>query len=314
MVIAAAVDVKTINAMSLSYDNPYRTTRLPVFARNMVATSHPLAAQAGLRMLQQGGNAVDAAVAAAAAMTICEPVSNGLGSDAFCILWDGQSLHGLNAAGAAPQTWTKDYFERQHGAGATSPPKRGVDSATVPGAVGAWAALSARFGRLPFADLMAPAIDIAERGYPVPVVVPTLDEEIFRRDRYKTGQHWHTIEGACYFREGDWQYVMYSGNCYLQPTYYIGYARAKTDETDLTKIKFEKVPDDHTYAPVIRANDWEEGTGHHSVIKKDGVWYAVYHARNVEDDGFEGDRRNARICRLEVKDGTITAHRYPDHI
>ena len=146
------------------------------------------------------------------------------------------------------------------------------------------------------------------------IVIPGLDEEIFRRDRYKTGQHWHTIEGACYFREGDWQYVMYSGNCYLQPTYYIGYARAKTNETDLTKIKFEKVPDDHTYAPVIRANDWEEGTGHHSVIKKDGVWYAVYHARNVEDDGFEGDRRNARICRLEVKDGTITAHRYPDHI
>ena len=83
MVIAAAVAVKKIKPMSLSYDNPYRTTRLPVFARNMVATSHPLAAQAGLRMLQQGGNAVDAAVAAAAAMTICEPVSNGLGSDAF---------------------------------------------------------------------------------------------------------------------------------------------------------------------------------------------------------------------------------------
>ena len=83
MVIAAAVAVKKIKPMTLSYDNPYLTTRLPVFARNMVATSHPLAAQAGLRMLQQGGNAVDAAVAAAAAMTICEPVSNGLGSDAF---------------------------------------------------------------------------------------------------------------------------------------------------------------------------------------------------------------------------------------
>ena len=69
--------------MTLSYDNTYRTTRLPVFARNLCSTSHPLAAQAGLRMLQQGGNAVDAAVAAAAAMTICEPVSNGLGSDAF---------------------------------------------------------------------------------------------------------------------------------------------------------------------------------------------------------------------------------------
>ena len=157
--------------MNITHTNPYRSTRLPVFARNVVATSHPLAVQAGLRVMQQGGNAVDAAVAAAAVMTVVEPVSNGLGSDAFCILWDGQSLHGLNAAGAAPQTWTKDYFERQHGAGATSPPKRGVDSATVPGAVGAWAALSARFGRLPFADLMAPAIDIAERGYLVPVVV-----------------------------------------------------------------------------------------------------------------------------------------------
>ena len=157
--------------MNITQANPYRSTRLPVFARNVVATSHPLAVQAGLRVMQQGGNAVDAAVAAAAVMTVVEPVSNGLGSDAFCILWDGNALHGLNAAGAAPQAWTPAYFERQHGAGATSPPKRGVDSATVPGAVGAWAALSARFGRLPFADLMAPAIEIAERGYLVPVVV-----------------------------------------------------------------------------------------------------------------------------------------------
>ena len=170
MVIAAAVDVKTINAMSLSYDNSFRTTRLPVFARNMVATSHPLAAQAGLRMLQQGGNAVDAAVAAAAAMTICEPVSNGLGSDAFCILWDGQQLHGLNAAGRAPAKWSADYFRKKYGA-ADAPPKRGIDSVTVPGAVSAWVQLNKRFGRLPLADVLAPAIDIAERGYAVPVVV-----------------------------------------------------------------------------------------------------------------------------------------------
>ena len=77
-------------------------------------------------------------------------------------------------------------------------------------------------------------------GNPVLVVEPTLDEDIYRRDRYKKGQHWYTIEGAFYFKEGDWQYVMYSGNCFEQPTYYIGYARAKTDETDLRKIKFEK--------------------------------------------------------------------------
>jgi gamma-glutamyltranspeptidase/glutathione hydrolase len=67
-------------------------------------------------MLQQGGNAVDAAVAAAAAMTLCEPVSNGLGSDAFCILWDGKALHGLNASGRAPQAWTPEYFAGKYGA------------------------------------------------------------------------------------------------------------------------------------------------------------------------------------------------------
>ena len=94
--------------MNFDFHNPYPTARLPVFARNVVSTSHPLAAQAGLRMLWKGGNAVDAAIAAAAAMTVCEPVSNGLGSDAFAILWDGKELHGLNASGRAPSAWTPD--------------------------------------------------------------------------------------------------------------------------------------------------------------------------------------------------------------
>jgi gamma-glutamyltranspeptidase/glutathione hydrolase len=157
--------------MNFNFDNPYLSTRAPLFARNLVSTSHPLAAQAGLQMLRQGGNAVDAAVAAAAAMTIVEPVSNGLGSDAFALVWDGQGLQGLNASGRAPQAWTPDYFTRKYGAGAPNPPKRGLDAVTVPGAVSAWAALSERFGKLPFADLMAPAIDIAERGYLVTPVV-----------------------------------------------------------------------------------------------------------------------------------------------
>jgi gamma-glutamyltranspeptidase/glutathione hydrolase len=156
--------------MQFNFSNPYASTRLPVFARNVVSTSHPLAAQAGLRILQSGGNAVDAAVAAAAAMTICEPVSNGLGSDAFAILWDGKALHGLNASGRAPQGWTPQYFESKYGAQA-HPPKRGMDAVTVPGAVASWVAMSERFGKLPFADLMAPAIEIAERGYLMPVVV-----------------------------------------------------------------------------------------------------------------------------------------------
>ena len=153
------------------YSQPYASARLPVFARNLVATSHPLAAQAGLRMLAAGGNAVDAAIATAACMTVVEPCSNGLGSDAFCILWDGTQLHGLNASGPAPAAWTRDYFVGKYGDATTAPPARGVDSVSLPGAVGAWAALSQRFGKLPFADLMAPAAEIAERGYAVPVVV-----------------------------------------------------------------------------------------------------------------------------------------------
>ena len=149
----------------------YPSQRLPVFGRNVVATSHPLAAQSGLRMLLRGGNAVDAAIAAAAAMTIVEPVSNGLGSDAFCLLWDGKTLHGLNASGRAPRAWTPDYFKRKYGSDAYAPPKRGWDSVTVPGAVAGWVAMSEHFGKLPFADLLEPAIEIAERGYAVPVVV-----------------------------------------------------------------------------------------------------------------------------------------------
>jgi gamma-glutamyltranspeptidase/glutathione hydrolase len=153
------------------FRNPYPTTRIPVFARNVVSTSHPLAAQAGLRMLWQGGNAVDAAIAAAAAMTICEPVSNGLGSDAFAILWDGRQLQGINGSGQAPAGWTPAWFREKYGADARTPPKRGIDSVTVPGAVATWVALSERYGKLPFADLLAPAIEIAERGFLLPIVV-----------------------------------------------------------------------------------------------------------------------------------------------
>ncbi|WP_164963781.1 gamma-glutamyltransferase family protein [Rubrivivax sp. JA1026] len=149
----------------------YASRRLPVFARNLVATSHPLAAQAGLRIMAAGGNAVDAAVATAAVMTVVEPCSNGLGSDAFCILWDGERLHGLNASGRAPAAWTPEYFRRRHGDGARTPPARGWDAVTVPGAVASWVALAERFGRLPLAQLLEPAAEIAERGCAVPVVV-----------------------------------------------------------------------------------------------------------------------------------------------
>ncbi len=169
-----------------------------------------------------------------------------------------------------------------------------------------------RQGTCIFCDKLLDPVTAA--GNPVPVIMPSIDEEIYRRNRYKEGVHWHTIEGAFYFREGEWQYVMYSGACYENEKYFVGYARAKTNETDLTKIKFEKYPDDNIYSPVLCSNEWEEGTGHHSMIKKDGQWYAVYHARNAFCDGLIGDRRTARICKLHINEGVITAERYPDKI
>jgi gamma-glutamyltranspeptidase/glutathione hydrolase len=150
------------------WTNPYPTVRTPVFGRNVVATSQPLAAQAGLRMLAAGGNAIDATIAAASTIALTEPCSNGLGSDAFAIVWDGTGLHGLNASGWSPAAWDRAYFARKHG---TTFPKRGWDSVTVPGAVAGWAALHERFGRLPFAQCLQPAIDYAERGFAVSTIV-----------------------------------------------------------------------------------------------------------------------------------------------
>jgi len=149
-----------------SWDFPYTSQRMPVLARNVVATSQPLAAQAGLRMLQKGGNAVDATLATAIALTVLEPTSNGIGSDAFCILWDGKQLHGLNANGRSPAAWSLERFK-----GRAEMPARGWDAVTVPGAVSAWVALSERFGKLPFADLFEPAIDYAAGGF---MVSPTI--------------------------------------------------------------------------------------------------------------------------------------------
>jgi gamma-glutamyltranspeptidase/glutathione hydrolase len=146
----------------------YPTVRIPVFARNVVSTSQPLAAQAGLRMLAAGGNAIDATVAAAAAITIVEPISNGLGSDAFAIVWDGERLQGLNASGVSPAAWDLEYFRRRHGG---AMPQRGWDSVTVPGAVAGWIALHERYGRLPLEQVLAPAIELAERGYGVTPIV-----------------------------------------------------------------------------------------------------------------------------------------------
>ncbi len=148
--------------MRFSFETPYPSRRSPVMARNVVSASQPLAAQAGLEMLMRGGNAADAAVAAAVALTVVEPTGNGIGSDAFAILWDGKRIEGLNASGRAPAAWTPDRF-----AGRMAMPLRGWDSVTVPGAVSAWVALAKQYGRLPFASLCAPAIRLARDGFHV---------------------------------------------------------------------------------------------------------------------------------------------------
>ena len=155
--------------MHIRANHPYPSRRSPVIAENMVATSHPIAAQAGVQMMARGGNAVDAALAAAITLTVVEPTGNGIGSDAFAILWDGQELHGLNASGRSPAAWTPERF-----AGLDEMPYRGWESVTVPGAVSSWVMLSERFGKLPFAQLFEPAIGYAQKGFPVTPLIAQL--------------------------------------------------------------------------------------------------------------------------------------------
>lgn len=146
----------------IGWQFPYPSQRMPVIARNVVATSQPLAVAAGIEAMRRGGNAVDAAVAAAITLTVVEPNNNGVGSDAFAIVGQGSRLWGLNASGRSPAGWTPARF-----AGRSTMPSLGWDSVTVPGAVSAWVALSDRFGRLPFADLFDAAIGYAEHGFHV---------------------------------------------------------------------------------------------------------------------------------------------------
>ena len=146
----------------MNWDQPYAAPHAPICAANMVATSQPLATQAGVDALRRGGNAVDAVLAAAITLTVVEPNNNGLGSDAFAILWDGEALVGLNASGRSPALMTAERY-----AGRSEMPTLGWGAVTVPGAVSAWVALSERYGQLPFADLFEAAIRYAGDGFQV---------------------------------------------------------------------------------------------------------------------------------------------------
>ena len=146
---------------------------------------------------------------------------------------------------------------------------------------------------------------------PVEKVVPDFDEERFM-PQYSEDNKWHTIEGAFWFREGEYQYLTYSGGCYEDDTYHVGYAVAKSDEEDLTKVEFTKVMNNGAFAPLIIMNDFEEGTGHHSMIKLDGEYYAFYHGRDpgALKPGTEYEElRTARVCKIQVDNGKLTAIR-----
>ncbi|MEO8740288.1 MAG: gamma-glutamyltransferase family protein [Casimicrobiaceae bacterium] len=152
--------------MNFDWHLPYPSRRSPILARNVVATSQPLATQAGVAALHAGGNAVDAALATAITLTLVEPCSNGLGSDLFALVWDGREVVGLNASGRAPASWTPQRY-----AGLSGMPRAGWDTVTIPGAVSGWVALSQRFGKLPFADLFEAAIRYARDGFAVSPIV-----------------------------------------------------------------------------------------------------------------------------------------------
>jgi gamma-glutamyltranspeptidase / glutathione hydrolase len=151
---------------SFSWTNPYAWPRKPLLAQNVVCTSQPLAAQAGLQMLADGGSAIDAILATAITLTLVEPVSNGIGSDAYAIVWDGSKLHGLNASGRSPAGWTPEFF-----AGQKSMPVRGWNSVSVPGCVSAWVEMHKRWGKLPFEKLFERAIRYGREGF---LVSPTI--------------------------------------------------------------------------------------------------------------------------------------------
>ncbi|MFT8311832.1 MAG: gamma-glutamyltransferase family protein [Sporolactobacillus sp.] len=130
----------------------------------MVATAQPLAAQAGLDVLKKGGNAIDAAVATAACLTVVEPTSNGIGSDAFALIWTKGKLYGLNASGCAPKSISIEAIKKR---GFNEMPTHGLEPVMVPGAPAAWAACASRFGNLSLEETLQPAIDYAENGYPL---------------------------------------------------------------------------------------------------------------------------------------------------
>lgn len=162
--------VIVFSSVSHAYDRitgePFASRSEVIATNGMVATSQPLATQVGLDILKQGGNAIDAAIAANAMLGLVEPTGNGIGGDLFAIVWDAktQRLYGLNASGRSPKSLTLAYFKEQ---GMSKIPSHGPLPVSVPGAVDGWFELHNRFGSIPMTNILAPTIDYAKKGFPV---------------------------------------------------------------------------------------------------------------------------------------------------
>ena len=185
--------------------------RSPIYGDNVVSTSQPLAAQAGLTILSRGGNAIDAAIATAITLTVVEPTMNGIGSDAFCIVWDGTQLHGLNASGKYPKDWNYEDFAQNQ-----AMPSVGWASISVPGAVSAWVELSRRFGCMDFEKLFEPAIHYATKGFLVSSIISDQwHQQLHRFDQFKEFQRIFTARGKAP-QPGDRFYLPDHGNSLRQ--------------------------------------------------------------------------------------------------
>lgn len=183
--------------MKINHTYAYPSKRNLIYGSEMVATSHPLASQAGLSILEKGGNAIDAAIAAAAALTVLEPTSNGIGGDAFAIFWKDGKIHGLNASGRAAKKLTAQVLRDE---GHTEMPVNSPHTITVPGVPSAWASLSNEHGNLPLTEVLAPAIEFAEKGAPLAVTVAEYWERAAKnyekdRDKYKNWFDTFTVDG-----------------------------------------------------------------------------------------------------------------------
>ena len=179
------------------------TSRSEVIAKNgMVATSHPLASQIGLQILKDGGNAIDAAIAANVALGLMEPTGNGIGGDLFVILWDAKTkkLYGLNASGPSPQNISIEYFTTNK---LEKIPSYGPLPVSVPGAVDGWIKLHERFGNLPFEELFKPTIDYANNGFPLTETIAYYLE--LSSKRFKTYPNFKNVwmPNGIYLKKGD---------------------------------------------------------------------------------------------------------------